>query len=91
VLALAESCPQLDELILDVCVDVGDVEITALARGCPALSMLSIQGTSVTEKGLRAIKEHCKSLQLIELDLEMFASGKLEAGFFPPEVDVGVH
>jgi hypothetical protein len=66
-----------------------DEEISALARGCPALGRLQIIGTSVTLEGLRAIREHCKTLKEIELNADMFPGEDYE--FFPPDVEVGIN
>jgi hypothetical protein len=80
VLALAECCPLLEDVDLDGSEQIGDQEITALVRGCPALRKLNIGYTSVTIKGVRAIRDNCKNLQLITLDAERLPKNVFAAG-----------
>jgi hypothetical protein len=75
VLAVAECCPLLEELGLCGCEAIGDEDITAVVRGCPALRWLDIAGTAVTALDLRAVRDHCKELQHIVLQKEMYPGG----------------
>jgi hypothetical protein len=88
VLALAECCPLLTHVSVVCCEEIGDGEITALVRGCPALWKLDIPGTSVTQQGLWEIREHCKNLKYIGLEEHMLPEGCHESDFFPPGVRV---
>jgi hypothetical protein len=88
VLALAECCPLLDEVIVCGCWGVGDVEVTALVRGCPELTRLDITGTSVTVLGLSAIRDHCKKLARIALYKELYYNEAFTVSFFPVGVKV---
>jgi hypothetical protein len=65
VLALAECCPLLETVYFQHSKAVGDKEIAALVRGCPHLRVLNIEHTSVSERGLRVIPEHCRVLSCI--------------------------
>jgi hypothetical protein len=67
---------------------VRDAEITALVRGCSALTGLDISGTSVTEAGLRAIRDYCRHLEYIELTQHMYPRFEYDEKFFPPDVTV---
>jgi hypothetical protein len=88
VLALAECCPLLEDLYLCYSKRVGDVEITALARGCPRLKWLTIAGTSVKYNGLCAVREHLKALRRIDLSSDMFPGAVFDDDFFPEAVIV---
>jgi hypothetical protein len=65
------AAPLLEELEISQCQNVGDHEIVALVRGSPELQWLDIN--TVTELGLRAIRDHCKNLKDIMLDEVAFA------------------
>jgi hypothetical protein len=88
VLTLAKCCPLLQDVELDCSARLGDRDVTALARGYPRLRTLNIVGTSVGEKGLRAIREHCKALKRIALEDRMFPGWKCDYAFFPAGVIV---
>jgi hypothetical protein len=88
VLALAECCPLLEDVNVSGSADVGDEEITALVRGCPALRKLNIWHTSTTERGLCAIREYCAPLRVIIMNA-CIDVGDVEGGtFFPRSVAV---
>jgi hypothetical protein len=88
VLALAECCPLLASFELACCDAVGDKELTALVRGCKALRILTISGTSATVLGVRAIKEYCTDLRMIELEKHMLPAEDAGGRFFPPAIYV---
>jgi hypothetical protein len=90
VLALAECCPLLESVELSFCEKVDNGAIIALVRGCPALQSLGIADTSVTEHGLRAIREHCAHLRYLEVEESMFPDETFDDAFFPPSVKVEV-
>jgi hypothetical protein len=68
VLALAECCPMLETAYFQHSKAIGDEEIAAVVRGCPHLRVLDVEHTSVSERGLRAIPEHCRVLSCIVSD-----------------------
>jgi hypothetical protein len=76
-LALAECCPLLEEVGVGG-EEVGDEEITALARGCRALWKLVISA-----RGLRAIRYYCGNLKEIELSSAMISEEEFVSDFFP--------
>jgi hypothetical protein len=80
--------PAADEVIVCGCSGVGDVEVTALVRGCPQLTRLDITGTSVTVLGLSAIIEHCKKLARIALYKELYYNEAFHVSIFPVGVKV---
>jgi hypothetical protein len=86
--ALAECCPLLEEAGLYRCRDIGDEEITALARRCPALRQIDIMGTAVRRTGLCAIRDHCSKLEVIVLNEYAYDARVEERGFFPATVEV---
>jgi hypothetical protein len=88
--ALAECCPLLTtaELWGE---EIGDAEIAALVAGCPLLTRLYVCGTSATEKGLSAIREHCKHLAEVEVDESMYPDGAYDQSYFSSAVAVEVH
>jgi hypothetical protein len=88
VLALAECCPLLEDAYLPFNKEIGDEEITALVRGCAELRRLDIYGTSVTELGLRAIREHCKKLYFLGVKASMYPGGLFDENYFPPALQV---
>jgi hypothetical protein len=79
--ALAVCCPLLEEVGVGG-EEIGDEEITALARGCPALWRLVIPRTSVTTTGLRAIRYYCGNLKEIELSSAMISDEGFVSDFF---------
>jgi hypothetical protein len=91
VLALAECCPLLEDVNISGSADVGDEEITALVHGCPALRKLNIRSTSVTEFGLRAIREGSVNLRIIIMNACVGVIEVEDGGFFPRSVTVILH
>jgi hypothetical protein len=87
ILTLAECCPLLNDVTLEG-EAIGDEEVTALARGCPALTRLDTTDTSVTIDGLRVIREYCQKLEMVHLSHYMLCSGgdKYDSSFFPRRV-----
>jgi hypothetical protein len=85
---LAQHCPLLEDADLYRNEEIGDEEITALVRGCPALTTLDIRYTAVRERGLYAVIQHCKRLRHIYLEEHMFPGGIFDAQFFPASVAV---
>jgi hypothetical protein len=89
-LALAEFCPLLQDVMFSRCTAIGDEEITALVRGCPALRNLYVEGTSVTAVGLRAIRDNCRSLKHITLNKNVYSGAARNGRLFPVYVKVSV-
>jgi hypothetical protein len=89
-LALAEFCPLLQDVMFSRCTAIGDEEITALVRGCPALRNLYVEGTSVTAVGLHAIRDHCRSLKHITLNKNVYSGAAHNGRLFPVYVKVSV-
>lgn len=65
VLALAQHCPQLQEVaLLSVAPKIADDALIALAQGCPQLRVLEgVFGTTTTDAAILAIAHHCQHLR----------------------------
>jgi hypothetical protein len=80
-------CPLLEQTNIRGA-EISDEEITALARGCPALKQRYISHTSITKQGLCAVRDHCRKLEYIAVEKSVFPEGALDNDFFPEGVAV---
>ncbi|KAJ3107098.1 hypothetical protein HK100_003642 [Physocladia obscura] len=87
--AIAAACPQIQSLVISKC-PVGDIAAIAVARGCPRLHTLYMSflitpppavvtdncspHAYLTDIGVRALLDGCKSLKLIDLSRSDFVS-----------------
>jgi hypothetical protein len=65
VLAVAEHCPQLTQLIRPH--NVSDAAVVKLAQGCPGLTVLDVSDSSIGDAGLTALATHCPKLTSLVL------------------------
>lgn len=59
---------QLQAINISACPKVTDWALCALARHCPNLTSFSIVIGSITDKGVEALANGCRSLQVVNLD-----------------------
>jgi hypothetical protein len=63
---LATNCPNLKEVILDECSQIGDTFLVDLSQHCQKLEKLDLKRCfKITDKGLMAIAENCPSLEYL--------------------------
>ncbi|KAI1317064.1 Antagonist of MEN (Mitotic Exit Network) [Mortierella claussenii] len=63
VVAVAENCPQLQQLLMPGCAKVTDVGITQVALHCPRMKHLDLRACSnVSDESLLLVAKHCPNL-----------------------------
>ena len=65
---IAQHCPRLSSLNLDVCNQITDASVTELARRCSQLSSLNLKGCwKITDAGVVAVSQGCPQLSSLDL------------------------
>ncbi|KAJ2964029.1 hypothetical protein NQZ79_g960 [Umbelopsis isabellina] len=81
IMALAESCPQLEHIIIGLpqgivqSNKITDTSMTALAQSCPRLKTVICRGqTRITEKSREMFAEYCPNIAICDLSAEEMSS-----------------
>ena len=66
VITLAQYCPKLIEIYLDVCCDITNASIIALANYCPELTIVGLHNcTNITDVSIMTLIKKCPKLKRI--------------------------
>ena len=62
---IVQKCPNLRQLVLELCDEVTDKGLEFVGKGCPQLQRLTVYGCDkVTDRGLEFVRKRCPCVKI---------------------------